>query len=57
MLPNLADDITATEQTVSSHTMNTLVLLAGVVRAEAEGDMKIWVPNLTALPCKTLYHL
>lgn len=57
MLSNLGDDITAVEQTMRSHSINTLVLPVGVVLAEAEGDMCSWELNLTALPRKTLYQL
>ena len=56
MLPNLVYDTAAAKKMVRSHMMNTLVLLAGAVLTEAEGDMRSWELNLTALPRETLYQ-
>lgn len=57
MIPNLAEDTSATEKMVHTSTMNTLVLPIGTIVAEVEGDMRGWGLNLAALPRETLYQL
>jgi len=57
MIPTITEGIPIAEQMVHASTMNTLVLLAGVVLEEVEGDMGGWGLNLAALLRETLYQL
>jgi len=57
MILNLTEGISAAEQMVRANTMNTLVLLAGTVVAEAKGDMRGWGLNVATLPREILYQL
>ena len=57
MLPTLVGDTTAAKQMLHDHTLNTLTLPVNVVITEAEGDMRSFGLNFTAVTHETLYRL